>query len=163
VPLRDWLDWDILKKMQRLLLPAAAVLLLAVGCGAPKVAQTRMMNPVGYFEIPAKDLDRAVRFYSAVFGYDFTRQSIDGNEMALFPLHPDGSGISGALAKGETYVPSLNGSLVYFDVADIDAVIAKANANGGKPLYPKTSIGDLGFVAEIQDSEANRIGLHSKR
>jgi predicted enzyme related to lactoylglutathione lyase len=27
-------------------------------------------------------------------------------------------------------------------------------------LYPKKSNGDLGYVAEIQDSEGNRIALH---
>ncbi|WP_375539703.1 VOC family protein [Oscillatoria sp. FACHB-1407] len=27
-----------------------------------------MKNPVGYFEIPVIDLDRAIRFYEAVFG-----------------------------------------------------------------------------------------------
>jgi predicted enzyme related to lactoylglutathione lyase len=26
-------------------------------------------------------------------------------------------------------------------------------------LYPKTSVGDAGYVAEIADSEGNRIGL----
>ena len=32
--------------------------------------------------------------------------------------------------------------------------------NGGNILYPKTSVGDLGFVAEFEDSEGNRIALH---
>jgi predicted enzyme related to lactoylglutathione lyase len=40
--------------------------------------------------------------------------------------------------------------------------LSKANANGGKTLYPKTSIGDLGWVAEFEDSEGNRIALHSQ-
>lgn len=133
------------------------VALLVASCSSPK-----MNNPVSYFEIPVADLDRATQFYQQTFGYAFTRQNIDGNEMALFPVHPDGTGISGSLAKGKTYVPSVQGTLVYFDVPDIEAVLAKANANGGKTLYPKTSIGELGFVAEIQDSEGNRVGLHSR-
>lgn len=29
-------------------------------------------------------------------------------------------------------------------------------------LYPKTSVGELGFVAEFEDCEGNRIALHSR-
>ncbi|MDX2217317.1 MAG: VOC family protein [Oculatellaceae cyanobacterium bins.114] len=121
-----------------------------------------MKNPVGYFEIPVNDLDRAIRFYEAVFGYDFERATVDGNEMAWFPLAEDAPGISGALAKGESYTPTTQGSLVYFSTDNIDDTLSKANSNGGKTLYPKTSIGDLGWVAEFEDSEGNRIALHSR-
>lgn len=41
-------------------------------------------NPAVYFEIPVSDLDRPVRFYGALFGYQFQRESIDHNELALF-------------------------------------------------------------------------------
>jgi hypothetical protein len=145
------------------LIPLIAIFVL--GCGnTNKPEQAVRKNMVGYFEIPVADLNRATSFYRAVFGYEFTRQSIDGNEMALFP-EATGSArrISGALAKGQTYVPSLNGTLVYFETDDIHKVLKAANANGGKTLYPRTSIGELGFVAEIQDSEGNRIGLHEEK
>lgn len=72
-------------------------------------------------------------------------------------------GISGALAKGESYVPSTNGTLVYFSTNNIDDTLAKVKSNGGKTLYPKTSIGELGMVAEFEDSEGNRIALHSQQ
>ena len=119
-------------------------------------------NPAVYFEIPVTDLDRAIEFYENVFGYAFEREIIDDNEMALFPLFEDTPGITGALAKGEIYVPSKTGSLVYFFTDDIDSILSKVISNGGKTLYPKTSIGELGFVAEFEDSEGNRIALHSK-
>lgn len=47
-----------------------------------------MTNPVTYFEIPVQDMDRAVRFYSAVFAFTLERQTIDGYEIALFPSAP---------------------------------------------------------------------------
>lgn len=118
-------------------------------------------NPVVYFEIPVSDLDRAITFYQNVFGYDFEREVIDGNEMALFPMTDHATGITGALAKGEVYIPSKTGSIVYFHTNDIDGTLAKAHANGGKTLYPKTPVGSSGFVAEFEDSEGNRIALHS--
>ena len=116
-------------------------------------------NPVPYFEIPVTDMERAVAFYSAVFGYDFTRDTVDGYEMALFPYDPNGHGASGALAKGDVYVPSKTGPILYFRVAEIDPVLTAAAVQGGKILYPKKSIGDLGYVAEFKDSEGNRIAL----
>lgn len=39
-------------------------------------------NPGVYFEIPVLDLERAMRFYTAVFGYQFQREEIHGNAMA---------------------------------------------------------------------------------
>ncbi len=120
------------------------------------------INPVGYFEVPVVDMDRATRFYSAVFGFDFERDTIDGYEMALLPFHDGAAGASGALAKGDVYVPSKTGAIVYFSVADIDATLARTVAAGGAVLYPRKAIGAAGFVAEIEDSEGNRIALHAR-
>ncbi len=119
-----------------------------------------MTNPVFHFEIPVSDLDRAVDFYEAVFGFSFDRRSIDGNDMAFFPRNDESPGASGALAKGDTYLPTHAGCLIYFDVDDIDAVLLRSAAAGAKLLYGKTNIGAGGFVAEIEDSEGNRIALN---
>lgn len=121
----------------------------------------RVKNPVVYFEIPVTDIDRASAFYEKVFGYKLERTSIDGNEMAMFPTDDAGAGISGALAKGDSYVPGKQGSRIYFKTLNIDDNLQKAVNAGGKVNYPKTSIGDLGWVAEFVDSEGNIIALHS--
>lgn len=119
-----------------------------------------MTNPGSYFEIPVTDLDRAIGFYQAVFDCKLERQEIDGNEMALFPAEEGVPGITGALAKGKTYVPSQTGSLIYLHSPNIETTLLKVQAQGGKTLYPKTSLGPLGFVAEFEDSEGNRVALH---
>jgi uncharacterized protein len=124
----------------------------------PRQSKMSFKNPVTYFEIPVQNMERAITFYETVFCYTFEKDSIDGNEMAFFPLDENGRGISGALAKGKTYNPSQAGTLIYFNSEDIE----KTLANRGKILYPKTSIGTLGFVAEFEDSEGNRIGLHQE-
>jgi predicted enzyme related to lactoylglutathione lyase len=116
-------------------------------------------NPAVYFEIPVNDMPRAKVFYEAVFGYDFVSENIHGNEMAFLPFHEEAKGIAGALAKGETYKPSKNGSLIYLQVKDIHKTLALAKAHGGKELFPRTQASEYGFVAEIEDSEGNRIGL----
>ncbi len=119
-------------------------------------------NPVGYFEIPVDDLERAVEFYSAVFDIDFIFQTVDNIEMAFFPFDSSKSGITGALAKGEIYKPTIKGVLIYFSVESIDDVLQKVKDSKGEMLYPKTSVGEYGFVAEFKDSEGNRIGLNEK-
>jgi predicted enzyme related to lactoylglutathione lyase len=148
----------------------AALLLALAACGAPSAddagaegpgKEAAMANPVYHFEIPVTDMDRAVRFYEGVLGVKLTRQTIDGYEMALFPRADGQPGASGALAKGDVYVPSKTGAIVYFDVPDIDPVLARAAALGAKTLYPKKHIGAGGHVAEIEDSEGNRLALNA--
>lgn len=119
-------------------------------------------NPVMYFEIPVNDMDRAMKFYAAVFNVDFDKEIIDNNEMALFPFADERSGISGALAKGEIYKPTKDGVVIYFRTENIDETIQLATANGGEILYPKTDNG-IGFVAEFEDTEGNRIALFQSK
>ncbi|MES0879786.1 VOC family protein [Roseibium sp. SCP14] len=120
-----------------------------------------MTNPVHYFEIPVTNMDRAVAFYQRVFSFEFDRRVVDGYEMAFFPRADDRPGASGALVKGDVYKPSLAGCILYFDVDDIDEVLRLSQAEGGTVLYPKKDIGTAGFVAEIEDSEGNRIALNA--
>jgi uncharacterized protein len=150
--------------------PAAVLLaLLTAACsGEPpqKVAREEAgikSNPVVHFEIPVTDMDRAVAFYEDVLGYSLTRESVDGYEMAFFPRSDHRFGAAGALAKGDVYQPSHKGPIIYFDVADIDAVLGRAEARGARVLYPKKDIGSAGFVAEFEDSEGNRIALSQPR
>jgi len=122
-----------------------------------------MTPAMTYFEIPVTDMDRAVEFYTSVFGVSLTREIVDGYDMALFPPAEDGWGASGALAKGDVYVPSKTGAILYFRVASIDDILARATAAGADILYPKKDIGELGYVAEIEDSEGNRIALTEQK
>jgi len=119
----------------------------------------KSFNPGVYFEIPVTDLERAIQFYTSVFGFGFERETIHDNEMALFPLDENAPGISGALAKGEIYKPTKEGTLIYLKSKDIDKTLEQAINSGGAVLFPKTSNGEWGFVAELEDSEGNRIGL----
>ncbi|MGN4933624.1 VOC family protein [Aeromonas rivipollensis] len=117
------------------------------------------MNIAIHFEIPVQDLTRAIRFYEAVFEIALERAHIDGNEMALFPLLDGMAGCSGALAKGESYVPSQDGTRVYLKVADIERAMARALTAGGESLYPVTRVSEHIRVTEIRDCEGNRIAL----
>ena len=127
-----------------------------------KKFMTKKSNPVVYFEIPVTDIDRAIKFYRAVFHFDFDKETIDNNEMALFPFADEYSGISGALAKGEIYKPTKDGVVIYFKTENIDETLRLAISNGGQILYPKTDNG-IGLVAEFEDTEGNRIALYQTK
>lgn len=114
-----------------------------------------------YVEIPVDDMQRAMQFYGAVFDIQFSSTIIDNIEMALFPFEEDASGITGALAKGDIYKPTVDGVLIYLHTHDIDQTLDRVIEHGGSILYPKTDNG-IGFVAEFQDVEGNRIALFQK-
>jgi len=116
-------------------------------------------NNIGaYFEIPVIDMGRAINFYQTLLGIELAPGSIHGYEMAFFPYENNGVGISGALAKGDVYKPSIDGVFLYLQIEDIDAIISKAVNLGSEVLLEKTEA-ETCFVAEIKDSEGNRICL----
>lgn len=120
------------------------------------------MNPVVHVEIPVVDLARAMRFYGTVFGVTFGDVvTIHDNRMAFFPFEKGKEGASVALAQGEVYVPSLKGAIIYFGVDDIDILLDAACRHGGQVLFPKTIVNEDCAVAEIRDSEGNRIALQT--
>ena len=119
-------------------------------------------NPVGWFEIPVSDLDRAKSFYEKVFECELPVNEMGGQQMAWFPWDGETIGSAGTLIKSEGYVPSTEGSVVYFTAPDIDAHLARVEANGGQTLVPKMSIGEYGWIAQFVDTEGNRVALHSR-
>lgn len=118
-------------------------------------------NPVVWFEIPVADLSRAKAFYEAALGIAITEQEMGEFKMGWFPMAPGAPGAGGTLMQCDSYVPSHEGTLVYFPVEDIEATLAKVDDAGGKTLRPKFDIGEYGFVGIFEDSEGNRVGLHT--
>jgi uncharacterized protein len=121
------------------------------------------INPVNWFEIPVKDIGRARKFYEKVLGFELSPYDMEPFTMAFFPMTRDAPGAAGTLIKGESYEPSHAGTVVYFSVEDIEETLRRINANGGKTLMPKKSIGEYGFIAHFEDSEGNRLALHSMK
>ena len=119
------------------------------------------VNPVQWFEIPVEDMERAKTFYENVFGFELKVVPLGEFTMAWFPWVQGARGSAGTLVKANGYVPSHSGSMVYFGVEDIMATLANVEENGGKILRQKMSIGEFGFVGHFQDSEGNRVALHS--
>ncbi|MDX1700132.1 MAG: VOC family protein [Melioribacteraceae bacterium] len=122
-----------------------------------------MTNPVNWFEIPVSDMEKAKKFYESVFDFELSINEMGNTLMAWFPMEQDATGATGTLIKHDSYIPSQAGTMIYFSVEDIEAILEKVKNNGGEVTNPKTSIGQYGFVGHFADTEGNRIGLHSKQ
>lgn len=120
-----------------------------------------MQHMINWFEIPAADFDRALRFYGAVLDAPLDTMDMDGARMGMFPS--DGRNVSGAIVHGEDYVPGTAGALVYLSGGeDLSPALARVVAAGGTVIVPKTRISpEFGYFALFLDSEGNRVGLHS--
>jgi len=116
------------------------------------------LNIGAYFEIPVVDMERAINFYESLLETELERGTIHEYEMAFFPYEHNGIGVSGALAKGDVYKPSIDGVFLYLQIEDIDTILSKAVNLGSEVLLEKTEAVSC-FVAEIKDSEGNRICL----
>jgi predicted enzyme related to lactoylglutathione lyase len=119
-------------------------------------------NPINWFEIPVSDMARAVDFYEHVLGVPLSANEVGDLRMAWFPIVAGAPGATGSLIQGDGYTPSPAGTLVYFAVADIDEALARAESRGGRIVLGKTSIGEHGFIAHLEDTEGNRIALHAR-
>ena len=123
-----------------------------------------MSHVINWFEIPANNFDRACEFYGTVLGG--TVQVMDAGEnpikMGFLPGPEDQGEVGGAVVAGEGYKPSAEGSVVYLNAGnDLTEPLSRVENAGGKVLFPKTSIGENGFIAHFIDTEGNRVALHS--
>jgi predicted enzyme related to lactoylglutathione lyase len=122
-----------------------------------------MSNALNWFEIPVTDLARAKRFYGSLLQAELREGSMNGIDMAVLPYQE--GGVGGALVKGEGFAPNLQGSVVYLNAGDdLDGALSRVEAAGGKVVMGKTHLSDqIGSIAFLQDTEGNRVGLHSPR
>lgn len=126
-------------------------------------------NPIGWFEIYVQDMARAKAFYEAVFQGTLAPlgqpdpKDPSGMEMWAFPSSMESYGAPGALVKMEGMPSGGNSTLVYFACDDCAVEAARAASHGGEVFKDKMSIGEYGFIALVNDTEGNLIGLHSMR
>jgi predicted enzyme related to lactoylglutathione lyase len=120
-------------------------------------------NMVGWFEIPVNDMNRAKTFYEYVFNVDISIHNFGGMQMGWFPDSGNVVGAQGTLIKQDTYVPSKEGTLIYFICEDVQNELNRIKKAGGTIYQPKTQISpEHGFMGAFIDSEGNRIALHSR-
>lgn len=121
-----------------------------------------MTNSINWFEIPTRDMDRAVRFYEATFATALRREVFGDVPHAVFPAPQERGVVTGALVADKRRTPGASGALLYLACKDgVPATLSRAEKAGAKVLLGTTSIGEHGFIAVIQDLDGNEIGLHA--
>lgn len=120
-----------------------------------------MKNLISIAEIPVTDFTRALNFYQAILGITIEEVDMDGVKMGILPN--DKGTVNVVLAKGNDYKPTTDGPVLYLNAGkDLQTVLTKIEANGGKTIVPKTMISpEMGYFALFIDTEGNKLGLHS--
>ncbi len=105
------------------------------------------------FEIPADDTAAATAFWGGLFGWTFDNPFPGGpGEYLITPI--DGGG--GAAITGMR--PGERGPIVYLNVDDIDAGVARVTELGGE-ADPKVPVPGMGWFATCRDPHGNRFGI----
>ncbi len=121
-----------------------------------------MKNLVEWFDIATTDIERAKKFYSKVFNLEF--QLLDMPDSKMYMFGDSGQiGAAGCLVQSKTNKPSSDGVIIYFSCEDVSIESNCIVEAGGKILFPKTNIGEFGYISQFIDTEGNRMGLHSNK
>jgi predicted enzyme related to lactoylglutathione lyase len=117
------------------------------------------MPTIVHFEIPADDIERAVKFYSGLFGWeikqvhelDYWMISTGGDEGGK-----GGKAVGGGILKRQD--PAQR-AINYIGVSSVDDYITKVRELGGSIAVPKKAVPGWGYFAVCLDMEGNAFGL----
>jgi predicted enzyme related to lactoylglutathione lyase len=109
-----------------------------------------------HFEIPADNPERAMQFYSSLFGWKFQKW--------------DGPMDYWLITTGETSEPGINGGLMQrrdpaqpcvntVTVSDLDESLGVVDTAGGKCVVPKMPVPGVGWLAYCKDTEGHIFGM----
>lgn len=122
---------------------------------------------VSHFEIPARDPERAARFYREVFGWtveplvwEHPYYKVRGTAVAS-GVSPGGGreGIDGGITEARGFDHPL--LMIHIEGEELEAVLERITAAGGRTDLPATSVGTMGTWARFRDPEGNLLGLWS--
>lgn len=134
-----------------------------------------MRTPILWVEIPTSDFDRALKFYENVFKTSIEVRTFVNSRVGLFDKEQFGIGIS--INETENYVGQ-SGIKPFIFVNVIRDSLELVKENNGEIIMPATLLkqrnknGDviigsnlidnqMGYYAEIKDSEGNHLYLYS--
>ncbi|KPM44594.1 hypothetical protein AK830_g1969 [Neonectria ditissima] len=133
------------------------------------------LGQICWLEVPVLDVDRAKKFYTELFGWEFADEPRPGVGDCIKSMHffSKGKTLHGAFMHVEAKYQVVNHVpgdpapmpvLPTLCVVDCAESLEKAEALGGKTAIPKTEIGGgMGFFARLIDSEGNMIGTWSQK
>lgn len=121
-----------------------------------------MKNAISWFEIPATNYERAKKFYSTMLGVAIKDAPMPEGKYGMFPYDNDNNGVGGGIMQMDGVSPSADGVTIYLNGGDdLSGPLSRVASAGGKVLMPKTDIGENGYMAQLLDTEGNKVALHS--
>jgi predicted enzyme related to lactoylglutathione lyase len=112
------------------------------------------MPRVIWFDMKAREPQRAIQFYTRVFGWEFKKSDMP-MDYWLIKTGSETPGIDGGLGRGDPVHPVVN----TIGVDDLDATVEKIELNGGKVLSPRNPIPGVGWYAAFEDPSGNQFGI----
>ena len=86
-----------------------------------------------------------------------------GDDYRVINTGSEGPGINGGMVRRHGDPPTggepVNAWMCTVDVEDVDAAVARAEANGGSVALPKMAIPGIGWLAYVKDCEGNILGM----
>jgi len=107
------------------------------------------------FHLPADDVERAAKFYSEVFGWEFTPFPDSPVPYLVHEPGENGAGIPAAITVRQ---PVINHPVPTIEVDDIDQALVAVVMRGGQQARVQ-DIPGVGRVAYAIDSEGNTIAV----
>jgi predicted enzyme related to lactoylglutathione lyase len=121
-----------------------------------------MHRPI-HFEIHAENPQRAIAFYTALFGWTFSKWDAPQDYWLIKTGEAGTPEINGGLlprrGSGPTPMQEPKAFVCTVDVADVDAAIRKVGDAGGKIAVAKMPIPTVGWLTYAHDTEGNIFGI----
>jgi uncharacterized protein len=120
------------------------------------------MPRVVHFEIHADDPERAIKFYSTLLGWSFTKWDGPMTYWVVITGADGTPGINGGLLKRNHPISGNDGVIAYVctvQVEQLDRDFARALELGGAVALPKMPVPGVGWLAYLKDTEGNVFGI----
>jgi len=121
-----------------------------------------MDHTIVHFEIPADDVEKLRKFYSALFGWTIEKTPGPMEYLMVLTVPIDD--------KGMPVRPGVNGGMMkkqnpehkpvnYVAVESVDEYVKKIEALGGRVIVPKMEVPGIGWWASALDPEGNMFAI----
>jgi predicted enzyme related to lactoylglutathione lyase len=114
-----------------------------------------MSNKIMWLEVASTDIPASSKFYADLFDWPIVTDERMNYTMTAFEGGETGVGFSDI--NDERASVEAGSVLVYVDVADIDATIARAKELGAQVFQDKFEIPGVGLMAVFGDPGGNRV------
>jgi predicted enzyme related to lactoylglutathione lyase len=120
-----------------------------------KATSSSSAPSIVWFEIPADDLDRAKKFYGALFGWKMDKLPGPKEYWHIATGGGNDSPDGGMMQRQGPEHRITN----YVGVPSVNKAAAKVQKLGGKVIMPKTAVPGMGYFVVCMDTENNMFAL----